>query len=53
MSWTSLFSEDAALVLDDIVGYIGRYDSPDRSNHVLEQIELGILSQSEHPCRSA
>ena len=37
--------------MEEIVDYIDRHDSPDRANHVLEQIEKGIVGLSEHPHR--
>lgn len=46
-------SEDAARDLEDICGYIDRYDSPAAAGHVLDRIEEAFASLSGHPLRGA
>lgn len=51
MAFTVLLTEDAARDLSDLYTYISKYDSADKAEYVLDQIEKKFASLSELPER--
>lgn len=53
MAFKVFLTEDAAGDLDEIYSYIAKNDSPQKAEHVLDQIEKKFISLSELPERGA
>ena len=53
MSFEIQLTADAVRDLEEIYGYIDRYDSRERAEYVLSQIERVVRSLSEHPQRGS
>jgi toxin ParE1/3/4 len=51
MPFSVFLTDDAALDLDELYGYIDLHDVPGKANHVLGKIEKAITSLSENPER--
>lgn len=51
MAFTVLLTADAASDLGNIYSYISKHDSPEKAEHVLDQIEKKFVSLSEMPER--
>lgn len=49
MPFSVQLTDDAVRDLEEIYDYIGRHDSPDGADHVLEQIEAAFANLSEYP----
>ena len=51
MPFEVLMTEDAACDLEEIYDYIAQHDTPNRADHVLENIEKALAGLSESPVR--
>lgn len=51
MAFTVLLTEDATIDLEDIYSYVSEHASPQKADHVLDQIESKFVSLSEMPKR--
>jgi toxin ParE1/3/4 len=49
--YTVLLTEDAVVDLEEIYSYISEYDTPQKAEYVLDQIESKFVSLSEMPER--